>query len=364
MSLPLRTAEDIEVESVPNCPWCERAGAPLYSGLHDRTFDSPGEWACSHCAECGGIWLNPRPTARDVGKVYRTYYTHRVYAAGEGFRTHVGRSRRLAGLVSTCIAFSRYLRRNVLASAMGYAEQGTGMGGRGVARVLATPLGIKGAAWISVLGLTAAERGKLLDVGCGNGEFLATMKELGWDTVGLETDERAATVARERFGLDVRTGTLDDVGFPDDSFDVISLSHVIEHVHDPVALLTECHRILRPSGKLIILTPNTRSLGHRIFGAAWRGLEPPRHIHLFNRVTLRSAVERAGLRVATVRTVARMMQGIWVASRLIQRANAGQPGRSSRADYVTSYVMRAVERLMGVAWPDAGEELVLVARKQ
>src|SRR5687767_899022 len=84
---------DVEVEAVPNCPSCREPGEPLYSGLRDHTFETPGEWACSHCPSCGAIWLNPRPTVRDIGKVYRQYYTHRVYAAGEGFRSHLGRSR-------------------------------------------------------------------------------------------------------------------------------------------------------------------------------------------------------------------------------------------------------------------------------
>lgn len=355
---------DVEVEAVPNCPSCNELGKPLYSGLRDHTFETPGEWACSHCPSCGAIWLNPRPTARDIGKVYRQYYTHRVYAAGDGVRSHLGRSRMLGSMASAYLASTRFLKRNVLASAMGYSEQATGTGGRMLARALGGTFGAKETAWISVHGLAASERGKLLDVGCGNGEFLATMKELGWETVGVETDQQAAAVARERFGLDVRLGTLDEVGFSNDSFDAVSLSHVIEHVHDPLALLAECRRILRPGGKLIILTPNSRSLGHRIFRAAWRGLEPPRHIQVFNRATLGSAVRSVGLRVTMLRTAARMMLGIWDASRLIERANAGLPKKNSRLDYVMGYFMRSVERVIGIAWPDAGEELVVVAVKQ
>lgn len=363
MSVPLRTADDIDVEAVPRCPACNGPGEPRYSGLRDHTFGAPGEWACSHCVACGALWLNPRPAERDVSKVYREYYTHRVYAAGEGFRSHLGRSRLLSAIVNAYLAASGYLRRNVLASTMGYAERATGPSGRVLASLIGAPTGLRAATWISVLGLAANERGALLDVGCGNGEFLATMKDLGWDTVGIETDARAAEIARDRFGLDVRTGTLVDAMIPGDSFDAISLSHVIEHVHDPIALLTECRRLLRPGGKLIVLTPNTRSLGHRIFRAAWRGLEPPRHIQLFNRVTLTAAVQSAGLHVTELRTVSRMMQGIWDASRLIQRANAGAPTKNSRIDYVMSYVMATVERVLGVVWKDAGEELVLVAAK-
>jgi SAM-dependent methyltransferase len=363
VSLPLRSLESIELDAMPNCPGCDAPGEPLYSGLRDHTFGAPGEWSCSRCVACGAIWLNPRPAERDVSKVYREYYTHDLYVPGDGFRSHLGRSRLLSTMVASYLAASAYLRRNALATTMGYGGQATGMGGRVLASVLSAPLGLNAAAWISVLGLRAKERGSLLDVGCGNGTYLATMKELGWHTVGIETDEHAAEIARNRFGLDVRIGSLADAMFPADSFDAISLSHVIEHVYDPVALLTECCRILRPGGKLIVLTPNTRSLGHRIFRAAWRGLEPPRHIQLFNRSTLSVAVQRAGLRVMELRTASRMMQGIWDASRRIQRANRDLPMKNSRRDYVTSYVMEAVERLMGVVWEDAGEELVLVAIK-
>jgi 2-polyprenyl-3-methyl-5-hydroxy-6-metoxy-1,4-benzoquinol methylase len=355
---------DIEVEAVPNCPSCNEPGTPLYSGLRDHTFGTPGEWACSQCSACGAIWLNPRPTAADIGKVYRTYYTHRVYAPGEGVRAHLGRLRALTGMVNAFLASTRYLHRNALASSMGYAEQATGSGGQIIARVLGFATGASETAWLSVLGLSAAERGRLLDVGCGNGTFLAAMKALGWETMGVETDAQAADVARTRFGVDVRIGTLEDVALPDRSFDAVSLSHVMEHVHDPVALMTECRRILRPGGRLIILTPNSRSLGHRIFRAAWRGLEPPRHLQLFNRNTLTTAAQRAGMRVTALRTTARMMQGIWDASRLIQRANAGLPKKNSKADYVTGYAMRWVERAARIVWSDAGEELVVVAVRQ
>jgi SAM-dependent methyltransferase len=220
--------------------------------------------------------------------------------------------------------------------------------------------GVGRAAALRVLGLKAEERGQLLDVGCGSGVFLARMKQLGWQTVGYETDPIAAQFAREKFGLTVKEGSLADVGLPEASFDVVTLSHVIEHVHSPGALVMQCQRLLKPNGKLIILTPNTASLGHRIFRRAWRGLEPPRHIQCFHPRGLRSCVESTGMLVEQLTTESRMMQSIWYASLRIRRVERG--GRSNSAfDYITSFVMEFVESAALHVFRDVGEEILLVA---
>src|SRR5208283_4697550 len=113
--------------------------------------------------------------------------------------------------------------------------------------------------------------------GCGDGRFLALMRDAGWDVYGIEPDPVAAKVAQRELGTSVTVGALEDAGFPDEAFDAVTLSHVIEHVHDPVALLAECRRVLKPDGSVVIVTPNIRSLGHQKFQSLWRGLEPPRH---------------------------------------------------------------------------------------
>lgn len=84
-----------------------------------------------------------------------------------------------------------------------------------------------------------ARKGRLLDVGCGSGEFLAQMRELGWDVFGVEPDPQAARVAREQFGLTVWPGALAEASFPDGFFDAVTLNHVIEHVADPPWLAAE-----------------------------------------------------------------------------------------------------------------------------
>ena len=104
--------------------------------------------------------------------------------------------------------------------------------------------------------LKADDRGRLLDVGSGNGLFLHQMKRLGGAVAGVELDGRAASVARAKFGLEVFEGPLEEATFPDEYFDAITMNHVIEHVLDPVGLLKECRRVLRPGGKLVVTTLN------------------------------------------------------------------------------------------------------------
>ena len=78
--------------------------------------------------------------------------------------------------------------------------------------------------------------------------------------------------------LKVRVGALEDQSYPPDHFDAVVSSHVTEHVHDPVSLLRECRRVLRPGGLLVVVTSNGKSIGSGRFGTDWRVLEPPRHI--------------------------------------------------------------------------------------
>lgn len=139
--------------------------------------------------------------------------------------------------------------------------------------------------------------GRVLDVGCGNGERLARLRDLGWSVFGQDVDPRAVTVARDTFGLDVRLGPLDEVGFQEESFDFVILNHVIEHVHDPIKLLVGCRRLLKQGGRLILATPNAKSLGHKWFGANWMGLDPPRHVLIFSLDTLLIVAKRSGMSV-------------------------------------------------------------------
>jgi SAM-dependent methyltransferase len=146
----------------------------------------------------------------------------------------------------------------------------------------------------SVRHLPLPHRGaRLLDVGCGRGDYLVHARGLGWDVTGIELDLGAAELARGQ-GIQVVPRPLAEGGFASGWFDAVTMNHVIEHFHDPWAALGETLRILKPGGLLWISTPNIDSPLHRRFGQSWRGLEAPRHLVLFCRTALRNLLRDAG----------------------------------------------------------------------
>jgi 2-polyprenyl-3-methyl-5-hydroxy-6-metoxy-1,4-benzoquinol methylase len=129
--------------------------------------------------------------------------------------------------------------------------------------------------------------GRLLDVGCATGIFLAGIKaNPGWELYGVEINEHAASIAREQHRLNVATGTLEDVEYPTDFFDAVTLWDVLEHLHDPSKSLIEISRILKKDGVLIIRVPNLSSWDAKLFGSSWAGLDAPRHLYVYDPHTL------------------------------------------------------------------------------
>ncbi len=123
--------------------------------------------------------------------------------------------------------------------------------------------------------------GRLLDVGCGNGFFLAFAFERGWDCYGLDNSPGAILAARQKLSDRVTLTTLMDAYYPSDSFDVVSLFEVLEHLPNPMDHLREIHRILKPGGWVCVSVPNFASLERWIFRRWWVGLDAPRHLQQF-----------------------------------------------------------------------------------
>lgn len=140
--------------------------------------------------------------------------------------------------------------------------------------------------------------GKLLDIGCATGVFLNKASEHpDWEVQGVEISPHAARIARERYCLEVFTGTLEEAAFENCSFDAVTMWDVFEHLHDPQGSLRVIHRILKPGGVLVIRVPNLDSWDARIFGPYWAGLDAPRHLYVFDRNTLRNLIEANGFRI-------------------------------------------------------------------
>jgi SAM-dependent methyltransferase len=122
------------------------------------------------------------------------------------------------------------------------------------------------------------------------------MREMGdWDVQGIEPSSHAVLRARQRYGLDVRVGQLDELHFPANAFDVVTMWHVLEHLPQPRAVLQEVARILRPDGVLVLVCPIADSWEAEHFGPFWSGYDVPRHLYTFSRETLGKLLLECGM---------------------------------------------------------------------
>jgi 2-polyprenyl-3-methyl-5-hydroxy-6-metoxy-1,4-benzoquinol methylase len=275
----------IDVESRPACPVCGGGGRVFYEDLEDTLFGAPGRWRLRSCEApaCGTAWLDPAPTEAGIGAAYVNYYTHAV----EGIE-----------------------RTGAAAAAFRLLWQVTGLAREREA--------------LRLMGVDALPAGRLLDVGCGDGRRFDAFSARGWRVEGQEVDARAAAAARAA-GYTVHHGSLVDLRLAAAQFDVITLNHVVEHLHRPAETLTECRRLLRPGGRVVAVTPNVASLGHARFGRAWRGLEPPRHLQVFTPASLRAVAAAAGFGRCEVRSSAANAYTLAAASLGIAARTAGRP---------------------------------------
>lgn len=338
--------EGVHVREVRYCLLCGCEGTLLYAGLRDRLFGAPGIWSLMRCPECQLVWLNPQPTPDDVGKLYIQYFTHQKLETPK---------KALAGL-------RKRVKASILSSSFGYKTDGSN---RIMGSVLSCIAPLREIVGGRVLWLEAGEKGRLLDIGCGNGQFLDRMRQLGWEVVGVEPDGKAVSAARERYRLEVFHGSLEEAKFPDRYFDAITMNHVIEHVLEPIGLFRECRRVLRPGGTLVVVTPNVNSLGRRMFDDACANWDPPRHLFHFSTETLRASAERAELVVQDLRTTARGARWVWAASSLIKRdgmLSGGSPEAPGPSLRLQGLAFQAIEHGL-CSQKGAGEELVLAATR-
>ncbi|MHB1515911.1 MAG: class I SAM-dependent methyltransferase [Acidiferrobacteraceae bacterium] len=333
----------------PRCALCGHVSVALHTGLQDRLFGAAGTWDLVSCTNpgCGLVWLDPMPSDRELGKAYEAYHTH---AATAPRATPLNR---MYGAIR-----DGYLKRRY-----GY-HQGTGP--RWL-RHLAPLVWLHPAGperfGASAMFLRAPSPGaRLLDIGCGNGMMLLRLQTLGWDAEGIDADAEAVKAAQAS-GAHARHGTLAAGDYPNDCFDAILVNHVLEHVPDPLQLLTYCRQILRPGGSLVVITPNTDSWGCRRFGRNWRGFECPRHLYLFNVRSLGCTARKAGLIPSTLNTLAKGADHILSMSRFLERhENTGTPV-ADRKYRVSGMAYLTGERLLRLWNTSVGEELLMIATK-
>ena len=256
-----------------------------------------------------------------------------------------------------------YLRRR-----LGYTR-GIGPNWHGLLAPLASllPGGREEAAAEALFLDPPAPGARLLEVGCGSGEQLARLRDLGWDVEGIDFDAEAVASARSR-GLPVRHGLIGEQDYPEGHFDVVVMVHVIEHVPDPIELLRQCRELLKPGGRLVAITPNVGSWGHRRYGRDWLDLDPPRHLNLFSMKNFGGVLARAGFEDVRVQSLCRNARSSLAVSHLY-RAHLGATWEElGRRPYRLRWKLRWSlyqygERVLVAAGLAEGEEILGMARR-
>ncbi|MBD3271109.1 MAG: methyltransferase domain-containing protein [Elusimicrobia bacterium] len=151
---------------------------------------------------------------------------------------------------------------------------------------------------------TFKQKGKLLDIGCSTGFFLNAAR-VDFDAEGVELSQWAAAYAQNKFRLTVHQGNIFSIRYPDQTFDVITLIDVIEHLSHPTIILDEINRILKDDGILYMVTPNIRSLSARVLGKRWWGLRPA-HLIYFSPITLGHALKKSHFAVQYCKSYGRI----------------------------------------------------------
>jgi 2-polyprenyl-3-methyl-5-hydroxy-6-metoxy-1,4-benzoquinol methylase len=285
-----------------NCIACGSKGELLYEKIEDRFFHISGQWNFFKCKNqnCNLIWLNPVPVKEDIHIAYIDYYTHSNNAGAD----------------SIIRKFYKKIQSDYLSAKYGYDN---GEKKSFLKNILYLDPDRHEQTKYEVMYLENI-KGRLLDIGCGNGEFLSFMKNYGWDTIGIDFDTKAVEVAKAK-KLNVKLGSLKEQNFTNDYFDAITVAHVLEHVYNPTELLAECYKLLKTNGKVIVATPNSQSLGHKFFKENWRGLEPPRHIHVFSPKSLFSVIQNSGFKKFKLFTIGRISRSIFMSSRGLNQKN-------------------------------------------
>lgn len=144
------------------------------------------------------------------------------------------------------------------------------------------------------------KNGKILDIGCGTGSFLSVMKQNRWEVKGLEPDEQARIKAKELYGLTIEPIDTFFNLLPQ-SFDVITMWHVLEHVHELHRYITQLKSLLTPGGRLLIAVPNYTSTDAGHYKKFWAGYDVPRHLYHFSPQSMQLLIEQHGLKIESIK---------------------------------------------------------------
>jgi 2-polyprenyl-3-methyl-5-hydroxy-6-metoxy-1,4-benzoquinol methylase len=254
-------------ETVERCDLCGGSSFRSVATFPEYYLFTGEDFRLVQCSDCSLHFINPRPGPDIIGRYY-----------GDEYPSHHYEPRPLRWW-QRMASDPRDSRASVFTRLMLHVHQS--------------------AAWHVIPRREGG--GRIVDLGCGSGTLLDTMKMLGWDTYGVEPDSRAAERARSK-GHEIVSGSAGQAHFDPGTFDIVYMWHVLEHTHSPRETLEIVYRYLRPGGRLVMAVPNYASLQARLFGRYWCATEAPRHLYQFDRRTVCRYLEQAGFAAPQVTT--------------------------------------------------------------
>lgn len=251
------TEKSIAMESI-NCAVCASSESRVLFSKKDKFGITNDDFRIVECENCGLIYINPRPTEKEIVKFYPETYSWK-----ETLKTSSGFTRVIRGL-----------EKKYRSQLLNYEAD-------------------------KVIKRTGLKTGKILDIGCGTGDRLNVYKSRGFEAYGVEVSS-SARYAREYLNLEVVEGDLFKAGYPDNFFDIITMHNVLEHVHRTREIIGEAKRVLKKGGYMVIQVPNSDSLQFAIFRDRWTAVDPPRDLYYFNSRLLKAVLEKDDFRIEAI----------------------------------------------------------------
>lgn len=229
-----------------NCPWCDSEKTQMHLWVKDL-FLTGEAFEIQECLKCGLLFTEPRPDADKIGKYYQSeeYYSHQEN--NKGF---------IPRIYETVKGFN--LKKKYKLATKGLSK------------------------------------GKMLEIGCGAGDFLKVMEKHGWNCVGIEPSENAKAIAKKKVKAELLNPE-DLSTLPDDSFDLITMWHVLEHVDNLKEEIMHLQRLLKKGGRLVLALPNFKSADADYYKEYWAAYDVPRHLNHFCRESINNIFKNSKL---------------------------------------------------------------------